>query len=169
MILLTVGSELPFDRLVRAVDVWAGGHPGERVFAQIADPGGKGYYPSHLEWARFLERDDYDRRFAEAHLVVAHAGMGSIISALMIPKPIVIMPRLTALGEVRNDHQLATVTKFRDRGNVYAAKDGDELPGAIDAALTRRGPGRSEVARFADPSLIDAVRAVIMGQSRHDG
>ncbi|RZU98361.1 glycosyltransferase [Spiribacter vilamensis] len=165
MILVSVGSELPFDRLVRGVDIWRASHPTVAVFAQIADPGGQGYYPQNIEWARFLTRDEYDRRFAEADLVVAHAGMGSIISALVTPKPIVIMPRRMALGEVRNDHQLATVEKFRNHRNVHAAANEDELPAAINAALEPGATDQSDVAQFADASLINAVRMAILGQT----
>lgn len=165
MIFVSVGSELPFDRLVRGVDAWCAAHPSLKVFAQIADPGGQGYYPQSVEWARFLTRDEYDRRFAEAHLIVAHAGMGSIISALVTAKPIVIMPRLTALGEVRNDHQSATVQKFQSRRNVHAAADEAALPAVIDAALAQGAADQSGVARIADAALINAVRAVIFGQA----
>ena len=35
MIFVTVGSQLPFDRLVRAVDDWAAGNGGAAAFAQI--------------------------------------------------------------------------------------------------------------------------------------
>ena len=35
MIFATVGTQLPFDRLIAAVDRWAGTRPGREVFAQI--------------------------------------------------------------------------------------------------------------------------------------
>jgi len=35
VILVTVGSMLPFDRLIEAMDKWAADHPGHSLFAQI--------------------------------------------------------------------------------------------------------------------------------------
>ncbi len=45
MIFATVGTQLPFDRLIRALDGWAASNGGVEVFAQI----GRGEYePSHI-------------------------------------------------------------------------------------------------------------------------
>jgi UDP-N-acetylglucosamine transferase subunit ALG13 len=113
MIFVTVGTQLPFDRLIRAVDVWCS-HAKVRCFAQIADPGTQGYFPKSMEWASFLSPVEFDRHFSSADLVIAHAGMGSIISSIEFNKPIVINAALrSALKEHRNDHQLATAKRFR--------------------------------------------------------
>ena len=39
-LLLTVGAQMPFDRLVLAMDAWAAANPSARVAAQIARAGG---------------------------------------------------------------------------------------------------------------------------------
>ena len=166
MILVTVGSQLPFDRLLHGLDIWCQDHSDERVLAQIADPGPHGYYPEHAEWERFLDPEIFDQRFIEARLIVAHAGMGSIIGALMAAKPIVIMPRRADLGEHRNDHQLATVEKFRDRPNVYVADDEQALPSTINAALQQDVSNGAKAAPFADTRLIEAVREVVLGRPK---
>ena len=36
-------------------------------------------------------------------MIVAHAGMGTIISAMQHQKPIIIFPRIAALGEHRTN------------------------------------------------------------------
>ena len=46
-----------------------------------------------------------------AAAIVAHAGMGTILTALETGKRLLVMPRRAALGEHRNDHQLATVSR----------------------------------------------------------
>jgi len=171
VIFVTVGSQLPFDRLVRGVDTWCASNPNETVFAQIADPGPRGYYPGHMEWERFLDPEAFDRRFTEAALIVAHAGMGSIIGALMAPKPIVIMPRWASLGEHRNDHQLTTISKFRDLRNVYPAVDEGELPDVLDTALLagqNRNGSLEPLSATADKTLVDAVRRVVTGRVNDD-
>ncbi len=55
MIFLTVGTQLPFDRLVAAVDAWAARQPGQEVFGQISDPGPAGYRPKHFAWVADLD------------------------------------------------------------------------------------------------------------------
>ena len=82
MIFLTVGSELAFDRLVKAVDHWCGLHNFNEVFGQIADKGPNGYRPLNFEYTEFISPEEYCRRYEEAELIVGHAGMGSIITAL---------------------------------------------------------------------------------------
>lgn len=167
MIFVTVGSQLPFDRLVRAVDDWCVKRRGTEVFAQIADPGPRGYFPRNFEWERFLSPEEFDRRFSEARLIIAHAGMGSIISALMAAKPIVIMPRCASLNEHRSDHQHATAQKFLDRANVHVAMDESELPVVVDSALSQPIQGEERVHAHADESLILSLRNFILSSGRN--
>lgn len=162
MILLTVGTQLPFERLVRAMDVWCQQHPDEEVWGQIGDPGVQGYQPQQFPWVAFEAPDQLDAKMQRARLIVAHAGIGSIISALLHGTPIVIMPRRSHLGEHRNDHQYATAEALADRPQVHIARDENELPGAIAAALAAPvGRFESELSAYAAPSLIEAVRAVV--------
>ncbi len=56
-----------------------------------------------------------------ATAIVAHAGMGTILTALEMGKPLLVMPRRAALGEHRNDHQLATASRFAELGRVKVA------------------------------------------------
>ncbi|MEW6252350.1 MAG: glycosyltransferase [Planctomycetota bacterium] len=129
MLFLTVGAQMPFDRLVRTVDHWAGLHERRDVFAQI---GPAEYTPSYLRFERFLAPAAFRTAFAAADLVVAHAGMGTIITALELAKPILVMPRRGSLGETRNDHQIATAARFGDLGLVHVAADEVELQAALD-------------------------------------
>ena len=132
MIFLTVGTQLPFDRLVRAVDKWAFDNPQAEIYGQI---GSSSCPPQHFDWSEDMPQPQFDARVTEADLIIAHAGMGSIISAMDLAKPIVIMPRLASHGEHRNDHQLATSSKFADLDNVFLACNEEELGLAIDDAL----------------------------------
>ncbi len=163
MILLTVGTQLPFDRLVRAIDAWCAEQGTETVFGQIADPGAGGYRPAHFEWASFVDPERFDALFAEARVIVGHAGMGTIIGGLTAGKPVVIMPRRAALGEHRNDHQWATAMQFRDRALLHVATDETELPAAIEAALAAapEAQGAARTPGHAEEGLIAALSAFI--------
>ena len=133
MIFVTVGTQLPFDRLVKAVEKWAFETQTHDVFAQT---GASNYQPSAISSLKFLGVDEFDERVAAAELLISHAGMGSIITAMEMSKPIVVMPRLAKFGEHRNDHQMATVSKFSKLSNVFVAESEAHLPEAIDAALS---------------------------------
>jgi UDP-N-acetylglucosamine transferase subunit ALG13 len=125
VIFVTVGGQLPFDRLVHAVDQWAITQQRGDVFAQI---GKSENPPSHIQWQSFLSPPDFQAKAREAEVIVAHAGMGSILTALEFGKPIVVMPRRAHLGEHRNDHQWATVNHLnKDVGVTIAADEGELL------------------------------------------
>ncbi len=156
MIFVTVGAQMSFDRMVRAVDDWAGRHGRRDVFAQI---GPTDWRPSHIEHTRFLDPPEFRRRLAEASAVVAHAGMGSIITALELGKPILVMPRRGDLHETRNDHQVATAERFRALGCVAVALDEREMAERLDQLGGLSAGAR--IGASASPSLLGAVRSFI--------
>jgi UDP-N-acetylglucosamine transferase subunit ALG13 len=162
MIFLTIGSHEPFDRLVQAFDSWCAEHPEIEAFAQIACVGESGYRPQHCTWVEKLGPAEYGARFADAALVVSHAGMGSIITAMDLGKSLVVMPRRGHFQETRNDHQWATAKRFGDKAGIFVAEDGHRLAATIDRALASNKGQRSAVSAYADTSLTDAIRAVIM-------
>lgn len=163
MIFLTVGTQLPFDRLVRAVDGWCARSDNHDVFGQIAG----GYRPRHFAWSPFVEPEEFDRRFADADLVVAHAGMGTVISALTFGRPLLMLPRRASLGEHRNDHQVATARQFANRPGIHVAEDEMQVPSLLTVLHGRHDQVDASQATprpHADESIISAVRSVIIGE-----
>jgi UDP-N-acetylglucosamine transferase subunit ALG13 len=161
VIFVTVGTQLAFDRLVGAIDGWAATQPGREVFAQV---GPSALRPKHIECARFISPAECRERMLAADAVVAHAGMGTILAALEMGKPLLVMPRRAALGEHRNDHQLATARRFAQLGAVGVAFDETELRSALDAidGLTVR----RAIDRHAPEPFIAALRAFIGGEAQ---
>ncbi len=153
MIFVTVGAQMPFDRLVRAVDEWAGRHGRRDVFAQI---GTTTYIPQHIEFVRSLDAAAYALKLNEADVVVAHAGMGTILSALERGKPLLLMPRRGDLNETRNDHQIATADRFGARGMVHIARDEVELASRLEELDQLPEPDR--IGAQASPQLLEAIR-----------
>lgn len=161
---LTVGTILPFDRLVESLDEWACIHESAEIFGQLCDLGVDNYRPRHFPWAERLAPDEFRRKISEADLVVGHAGIGTITEALTRAKPLLIMPRRHALREHVNDHQLETVAKFQTRPGVQVVMTPDELAPALDALISR-GATAPRLGPYAEQILIDAVRATIFEQS----
>jgi UDP-N-acetylglucosamine transferase subunit ALG13 len=154
VIFATVGSQEPFDRLIRAVDEWAASRGRFDVLAQV---GNSNIRPKHIDFTKFLEPTEFNRVIRASSVVIAHAGMGSIISALEIGKPIVVMPRRGSLRETRNDHQVATAERFGSRGRVIVAKDQDDFAASVDYALTLSA--MDPINAEASPRLIATLRA----------
>ncbi len=163
MIFLTVGTQLPFDRLVKALDSWAGARGRSDIFGQIADPGPEGYRPKNFPFTANVPPADFQQRCRDAALIVAHAGMGSLITAMTFGKPILVMPRRGHLNEHRNDHQFATAEKLGNRPGVAVALDEAELAAKLDAMAAEGTAGAATLPPFADEKLIAAVRSAILG------
>jgi len=156
LIFVTVGSQTPFDRLIRGIDEWAKMRTRQDVFAQIGDGN---YRPAHIRSTAFVDPAEFARLVREAQLIVAHAGMGSIISALEFGKPIVVMPRRAKFNETRNDHQVASAHHFGAHGRVLVAQDEHELAGTLDRAVALRNtdPLDPQASRI----LIATIRAFL--------
>ena len=129
MIFLTVGTQFPFDRLVKSVDqTFDGRLIDEEIFAQI----GKTFYkPRNFESVAYLEKQVFDKQFEKASAVISHAGMGTITMALDNKKPLLVMPRLKKYGEVVNDHQAAIAKRFSELGHILAVYDAKDLSDGI--------------------------------------
>ena len=160
MIFLTIGSHEPFDRLVRAVDTWAReGGQGARVFGQIT--GRAEYTPGHFDYVATLSPAEYGARCADAELIVSHAGMGTILTALQTGTPALLLPRKGALGETRNDHQIATAKKFEGRSGLTVVMDESDLPAALENCLAGASKPVERLPSVADPRLTGALRNFI--------
>jgi UDP-N-acetylglucosamine transferase subunit ALG13 len=164
VIFLTVGTQEPFDRLVAAMDAWAATHD-VPVFGQLGALKPGSHRPQHFEWREFITADEYQQRLEASRLIVAHVGMGSIISALTYGKPLVMMARRAALGEHRNEHQLATAAKFEGRPGLHIAADAADVGLLIDRVLAAgANGGGGDFSPHASPQLIDSLRAFIAGR-----
>ncbi len=153
MIFVTVGTQLPFNRLIREVDRWARSRGRKDIFAQI---GKTDWKPSYIHWEKFLNPADFRKEFKAADAIVAHAGMGTIIAALEFGKPVVVMPRLATLKEHRSDHQIVTAKRFRDSYKVTVALNESELWMYLDKVDTIEGS--QQIDSSAEPRLLSTIR-----------
>jgi len=156
MIFVTVGTDQPFDRLLRIIDQWARENNRTDIFAQIGETKNP---PTFIPYSKFLEPAEFAQRFASASIIISHAGMGTILSALRWEKPILVMPRVASLGEQRNEHQMATARHLSALGKVNVAFNDDELRAKLRRLdeLTIK----EKIAAFAGPELLSAIRGFI--------
>ncbi len=129
MIFLTVGTQISFDRLVKAVDeAVERGQIAEEIYAQI----GMGLYqPRNFRAVSFIEKHLFDKHIRQASCVISHAGIGVITAVLDNKKPLLVMPRRKKYGEAVNDHQVAIAQKFEELGHLLVAYYEEDLPKKI--------------------------------------
>ncbi len=130
MILVTVGTQLGFDRLIEAMD-----HLTPSLGTEVIAQTGKGTYrPQYMTAFEKIAPAEFEAQVGRAELLVSHAGIGSVLTAACYGKPIVLMPRRADLREHRNDHQMATVRKLAGRPGILIAQDETELAQRIAEA-----------------------------------
>lgn len=159
MIFITVGTQLPFDRLLETFAEWCdtSGYAGE-VIAQV----GEDSQFTHPDMKVFttLSSEEYYHWFCQAQGIVSHAGMGSILSCLDHGKRGVFLPRQYALAEHRNDHQLDTAKAFAgqyptlsfcsDKQSFFAALDALTKPGALHHTASQQDQSNALGRNIAD-------------------
>ena len=157
MIFVTVGTQLPFDRLITAVDEWCAESNAD-VFAQVG-PTDKTF--SHLNSEAFISPDKADELMRNADLIVAHAGMGTIITATQYGKPLIVMAREFKFGEHRNDHQVATAARFKDFPNITVVADEQALVQALNAFDAAAQASFSAASEYAPDAFINELKSLL--------
>jgi UDP-N-acetylglucosamine transferase subunit ALG13 len=158
MILITVGThEQPFDRLVEAAAALGGDEHLVVQYGTSKVAHGRG------EWIDFMSFDELAEQARRARVVVAHAGVGSIVLARRYGHRPIIMPRRPRFGEHVDEHQMQLTRRLEKAGIVTVVEDAEQLaaavaaPPAVPAADARAGA-------LSGPSALSAdVREVLIG------
>lgn len=130
LIFVTVGSHYQgFDRLVKKMDEIAG-KINEEIIMQI---GNTKYKPVNVEYFEFAEYSKIQKLNSDARIVVSHAGVGSILTALEQKTHLIIFPRLKRYNEVVDDHQLQIAKELSENPNVTVVNDIDDLEDSLKA------------------------------------
>jgi UDP-N-acetylglucosamine transferase subunit ALG13 len=160
VILVTVGTnEAPFDRLLETVATLP-----ERLEI-VVQYGSSLVRPANAAVIyEFLPFDDLMERMRSARVVVMHAGIGSIMSALACGKRPVVVPRLARYGEAVDDHQLPVARRLENAGLVRVVEDAASL----EAAVLEAGSA-VDVTIGADERLVGELRDYIAGHTGGGG
>ncbi len=153
MIYVTIGTmHLPFARLIRKMNEIARATD-EKIIVQT---GLDNVLPEHCEHFDFKAREEVEAIQREARVIVAHAGIGSVIDALKAGRPLVVVPRLKRFGEHNNNHQLDLAGAVERRGwGRIVTEIGD-----LEDACAHPAPPHENYAPAKD-ELIRAVRSAI--------
>lgn len=136
LVFATVGATLSFDRLVDLVAAAKrDGLLPEHVVLQV------GNTPSRPEGIEEVHETipfhDVQNILRRADIVICHGGTGSLITALQQGCRVVAIPRLFALGEHYDDHQLEITAAFAARGLIEAVDAEQGLATALSRVRAR--------------------------------
>ncbi len=155
MILVTVGMQLGFDRLIRAMDEIAP----TLDMPVIAQTGRGQYCPVNMETHESLDAGEFEALVAESKLIVSHAGVGTVLTAQRLRKSVILVPRRADMGEHRNDHQLATAKQLSGRPGILVVWHAAELGAAIRESLAN--PDLPDGEPKASAELLNTVSSFI--------
>lgn len=135
MILVALGTQdKSFKRLLEAVEKQIDkGNIREEVVVQA---GHTKYESKKMRIFDFIPTEDIKKLKEEARIIIAHAGVGTIIECLDRNKTIIVAPRLKVYGEHTNDHQLQILDKFAREGHIIPLYDFEKLDEALREAET---------------------------------
>lgn len=80
-----------------------------------------------MEVINYMGIKKFEELVEKADLIISHAGVGSILTALNKNKKIIAAARLKEYGEHVNDHQLQILENFSKEGYLLALENFDEL------------------------------------------
>jgi UDP-N-acetylglucosamine transferase subunit ALG13 len=150
--LVTLGNaQQRFDRLLAAVAANVAQLPRPLIVQHGRTP-----WPLDAgEACQFLAMERFAECVADADVVIAHAGAGSILHALQAGKRPLLMPRLARCGEHRDDHQQELASWLERDGRAICFHDAATLGAALQQLAHLPAPQ----AASSRESLIDAVAA----------
>ena len=159
-VFVTVGAQLPFDRLVGWCIQLSEKYSHMMDFSfQVVDK--SDLHSMSPKWAELMNKNEFYEEFVNADIIVSHAGMGNILSAIEFSKPIMVVPRLSAFGEHRNDHQLDTVEYLKNYsdGVVISGKSSEDIESFL---MTFVNNGKSGVSKKLHNILSENVEKWIL-------
>ena len=164
ILLVTMGTDHHrFDRLSGWVESWLE-RTGPTVVCRVQQ--GASAVPAGAQALGLLPREEFLAEMAASSVIVCQGGPGSILDARSLGFVPIAVPRLAALDEVVDDHQVSFTRRMSEQGWAVGVESEDALHRALDQAMAdpaslRRPPAGSTAAdtadRFAD--LLDAAPA----------
>lgn len=126
MIFVVLGTQkFQLNRLLQKLDKYVeDGLLEDEIYAQI---GHSTYKPQNYRYKEFLDKKEFDETIARADIVIAHSGVGTIITAIHAEKPIIVYPRLAKYKEHVDDHQLDIAKAFELKKHVLCCYEQDDL------------------------------------------
>jgi UDP-N-acetylglucosamine transferase subunit ALG13 len=141
-VFVTLGTDHhQFERLLGWVDRW---QPPADVPVHVLVQHGSSPAPKHHDAQAFLTVDQLHRTVAAADVIVTQGGPGGIMDARQAGRIPIAVPRLVALDEVVDDHQVAFCRRLDGLGQIRCVEDEATLHAVLDASVRAPADVRCE-------------------------
>ena len=128
---ISVGSRFTMDRLITTVDDFLDNSDEEyQVIAQVGNSTETFKNITPTDW---LSPEEFNDALINCDIFISHAGMGNILLAAELKKPIIVMPRTAQNGEHINNHQVGTVEGLQQQNLTHVIENAEDLKLAVDA------------------------------------
>ena len=97
----------------------------------IVQAGCTRYKSKNMQIIDYMPLREFEDYVDKADIIICHAGVGTILTALKKGKKIIAAARLKKYGEHVNDHQKDIEKKFNDSGLLIGIDDVNDLKYAI--------------------------------------
>lgn len=85
------------------------------------------YKSKRMKIFDYVSKEDFNKYMSECDLLITHAGVGSIFTALKYNKKVMAMPRLSKYHEHTNDHQKDIIKEFTKQGYILSFNNSKEF------------------------------------------
>ncbi len=130
MILVLLGTQNnSFHRLLEEVEKnIENGIIKEKVVVQS---GYTKFESNKMEIIDLMSKEQLEKFQDEAHLIITHGGVGSIVSSIEKGKKVIAVPRKHEYSEHVNNHQEEIVKDFNSKGYIIGIENVEDLGQAI--------------------------------------
>lgn len=156
MILLCVGNLNPFNRMVRALDMWANANPGVEIFAQI---GQTDFSPENFPTIKDFTSDKArDEIFAKASLLICDLSIDLLLLATKNGLPVLALPRLSIFGEENGVAQSNLAEHLLSDDFIHIARDETELKTMLSAPRKSYANHARQTSTSLKTNLMQTIR-----------
>ncbi|HVA41406.1 MAG TPA: glycosyltransferase [Candidatus Binataceae bacterium] len=126
MIFVVLGTwEMPFRRPLVEID--AAVQSGLITEAIVVQCGNTEYSSPYMQLVPFYGKEEMERLYENARLIICQAGVGSIMLGLRKRKTVIAIARLSKFDEHIDDHQLEILNVFSRTGAILPWMGADDL------------------------------------------
>jgi UDP-N-acetylglucosamine transferase subunit ALG13 len=128
----------------------------------VVQYGASSYVPRSASARKFMTYPDVLENMRRARIVIAHGGVGSILTAIHAGKHPVVVPRERRYSEAIDDHQGELASRLAERGVLTVVTDLRELASRIEAVPDLM-PSTTTSSDLADAigEYVDSVLGVV--------
>lgn len=137
MIFVILGTQdKKFPRLLEAIQKQIEKGKIDKKEEIIVQAGSTKYQSKDMKILDYMPIDEFEACIEKASLIICHAGVGTILTALKKGKKIIAAARLKQYGEHVNDHQLQILENFSKKGYILPLEKFEKLDLVLEQAKT---------------------------------